>query len=235
MISVCMTTYNGEKFISQQIVSILKQLSVDDELIISDDGSVDNTIHIIQSFNDPRIKLYLNQFGDVVTNFEFVINKSCGDIIFLSDQDDIWIFDKVVKHFDKYIDSNPRLVLSDYSLINSEGNLINQNFKNKRIINSFIFNVIKNTGIGCTMSFNKGFKDLILPFPKSLPMHDWWIFLIGIVLGNVTYIDEKLTLYRRHGNNFTKDMNTSIYKKLSWRLFLLRVIFFRLILLKIKK
>ncbi|OUC60285.1 glycosyltransferase [Acinetobacter seifertii] len=81
-ISVCMATYNGEKYIKEQLVSILKQISETDEVIISDDSSVDNTLNIIKSINDSRVKVYRNCFRNVIKNFEFSISKASGDIIF---------------------------------------------------------------------------------------------------------------------------------------------------------
>ena len=96
MISVCMATFNGEKYIKEQIESILSQISLSDELVISDDKSTDNTLDIIRDFNDPRIKLYIHEKDHgFVRNFENALTKSNGDIIFLSDQDDIWMPDKV--------------------------------------------------------------------------------------------------------------------------------------------
>ena len=96
MISVCIATYNGEKYIKQQLLSILKQIKVNDEIIISDDHSTDKTFNIIKSFNDTRIKFFLNNKGKGYTrNFENALEKAHGDIIFLSDQDDIWIDNKV--------------------------------------------------------------------------------------------------------------------------------------------
>ena len=90
MISVCMATYNGEKYIQEQIDSILCQLSKDDELVISDDHSTDATCDIIKSYNDRRIKLFLNELAKGVThNFENALLHSKGDIIFLADQDDV--------------------------------------------------------------------------------------------------------------------------------------------------
>ena len=96
MISVCMASYNGEKYIKEQIDSILKQLSDEDELVISDDGSTDNTLSVIQSIHDKRIKLIHNQGEHGYSrNFENALKNSKGDYIFLSDQDDVWKDNKV--------------------------------------------------------------------------------------------------------------------------------------------
>lgn len=98
MISVCMASYNGAIFIKQQAVSILNQLGLEDELIISDDGSKDNTLEILASLNDSRIKIYHHSAPHgVVSNFENAIKHASGDYIFLSDQDDIWLSNKKEK------------------------------------------------------------------------------------------------------------------------------------------
>lgn len=95
MISVCMATYNGEEYIKEQLESILCQLGEMDEIIISDDGSTDNTLNIIESYNDSRIKIHINtgKHG-FVYNFENALQKAKGEYIFLSDQDDIWLPEK---------------------------------------------------------------------------------------------------------------------------------------------
>ena len=97
-ISVCIATYNGERYIREQLDSILSQLSLDDEVIISDDGSKDSTIEIISSYLDSRIKVFKNNGKHgYVGNFENALNHSSGDFIFLSDQDDIWELQKIEK------------------------------------------------------------------------------------------------------------------------------------------
>ncbi len=91
MLSVCIATYNGAKYINKQVESILLQLGIDDEIVVSDDGSIDQTISILESFGDERIKIFRNtgRHG-VVSYFENALNHSSGEVIFLSDQDDIW-------------------------------------------------------------------------------------------------------------------------------------------------
>ncbi|EXY58193.1 glycosyltransferase, partial [Bacteroides fragilis] len=96
LISVCIATYNGEKFIVEQLKTILSQLTDFDEIIISDDHSSDCTLSLIRSFRDPRIKIYLNENDKGYTsNFENALKKATGEIIFIADQDDIWKKDKV--------------------------------------------------------------------------------------------------------------------------------------------
>src|SRR5690606_17055698 len=95
-ISVCIPTYNGEKYIKAQLESILVQLKPEDEVIISDDSSTDNTIEVIKLFADQRIKLFTNnKFKSPKFNLENALSKATGDIFFLADQDDIWEKDKI--------------------------------------------------------------------------------------------------------------------------------------------
>ena len=123
MISVCMATYNGETYIKEQIESIINQLSSSDELIISDDKSTDNTLKIINEFKDPRIKIYIHEKDHgFVKNFENALEKAKGDFIFLSDQDDIWLPNKVaatLKELEYY-----DFVVSDCITINKYGEII---------------------------------------------------------------------------------------------------------------
>jgi glycosyltransferase involved in cell wall biosynthesis len=96
--SICIATYNGEKYIQEQIESILCQVDVNDEIIVSDDNSTDNTLAIVKSFNDDRITIYVNQGCKGYTgNFENALKYARGEYIFLADQDDIWVMGKVTK------------------------------------------------------------------------------------------------------------------------------------------
>ena len=98
MISVCMASFNGNKYIKKQLDSILSQLGIDDEVIIVDDASEDDTVSTIMNFNDPRIKLFENENNTgVIASFERSITLAKGEIIFLSDQDDIWLPNKIQK------------------------------------------------------------------------------------------------------------------------------------------
>ncbi|MFD2145292.1 glycosyltransferase [Mucilaginibacter antarcticus] len=118
-VSVCLASYNGEKYIVEQLKSILSQLNSNAELIISDDGSSDETLNLVNSFQDDRIKVYQNVSKNLIKNFENAIRKATGDVIFLSDQDDIWVADKVVKMM-AFIDQGYDIVVSDCKIINSE-------------------------------------------------------------------------------------------------------------------
>ncbi len=230
MISVCIATYNGEAFVYEQLNSILKQLSDNDEVLISDDNSSDNTLSIIASIRDPRLVIFKNHFRSPSKNFGFLIAKAKGDIIFLADQDDIWLPNKVEKHLACYLNAiiKPRLIVSNYQEIDQHGNLIVTNTQ-KEFTYSFYKSLWKNHFTGCTMSFDASLKNIILPFPSSIPMHDWWIGLLSIYMGDVVYIKEPLVYYRRHSNSVTTGLKTSSTQKLYWRLSLGYLILLRII------
>lgn len=217
MVSVCMTTYNGEKYVKEQIQSILIQLSDEDELIISDDGSTDKTLEIIEQIKDPRMKLFRNCFNNVVKNFEFTIGKSVGDIIFLSDQDDIWHQNKVEKYLNFFEKTCADLVISNVAIINQDGELQQEEFYKNRFKGAVYSNLIKNNFIGCAMAFRKTAVKWFLPFPADIPMHDWWIGLVIGKKGKVSFLDEKLLYYRRHGGNVTSGKKSSFYNIIKWR------------------
>jgi len=225
-ISVCIATYNGEKYIKDQLNSILFQINKNDEVIISDDHSTDKTIEILNSFNDKRIKIFTNDNGKgPINNFENAIKKSSGDFIFLSDQDDIWCNDKVFTIM-QFFDQNPNCtcIFSNAQIVDENGKKMGYNFfKNEPNLNLFKI-IIKNKFLGCTMAFKREIK--ILPFTKNIPMHDWYIGLKHLQRGNVKFINKNLIYYRRHSNNFTSDKSSSFKKIIKWRLQIIKAVFF---------
>ncbi len=204
MISVCMATYNGAKYIKEQVDSILTQLDINDELIVSDDGSTDDTITILESYNDSRIKIFnhdrkfpnFNNHQKVSKNFENAIMQASGDWIFLSDQDDIWAPNKV-EVCSKYFDSHD-LIVSDCCFIkDNEINLNSSILKGRDPIWSFTGKTPNYHG--CCMAFKSSRKDILLPFPKKLYAHDAWIGHITRFVGKAIILNkpgECLVYYR---------------------------------------
>lgn len=200
-ISVCIATYNGEKYIQEQISSILSQLSKDDEIIISDDGSKDNTINILHSFNDNRIKIFFNAFPHgVVPNFENAIKHAMGNIIFLSDQDDIWMPHKVKTVLNSFQDYD--FVVHNAEIVNGQKKKLGIDFFSFRHTKyGYWQNLWKMRYLGCTMAFRKEVLKDILPFPKKILWHDMWIAAILHLKYKGLLINEPLIYYRRHGDN----------------------------------
>ena len=199
-ISVCMATYNGEKFLKEQLDSILPQLSTEDEVVISDDGSSDATLEIIESYEDKRIQLYHSNNKNLIFNFENALIRAKGDFIFLSDQDDIWFENKIVKylkHLKKY-----HLVFSNAAIFS--GNNKNDHtlfFRDDRDRTGLLNNLYRVNFLGATLAFQKSVLQKALPFPKKIAMHDIWIGLIAESIGQTYYIKEPLIYYRRHENS----------------------------------
>lgn len=209
-ISVCLATYNGEKYIKEQVKSILYQLSDTDELIISDDISTDSTVAIINSFNDARIKVNINEKKlGVSANFNSALLKASGDIIFLSDQDDIWLESKVstsLFHLETY-----DLIVTNCKVIDKNNITIHESYFD--VVNSgkgLIKNLYRSTYLGCCLAFNKKVLKAILPIPKNLMMyHDWWIGFIAEQNFKVYFLNKPLLLYRRHNSTTSPTLGRS--------------------------
>lgn len=200
-ISVCMATYNGEKYILQQLLSILSQLSSDDEVIISDDKSTDGTLEIIANLADRRIRVSKNTGRPgPLGNFEQAIKQATRSLILLADQDDVWLPNKV-KDIQLLLQTND-LVLSDCQVVDENGRVIYESFfKHRGSQPGFWRNLYKNSYIGCCMAFRREVTDYALPFPPQVHMHDWWIGLLVEAKGRVYFYPEPLIRYVRHGAN----------------------------------
>ena len=201
-VSVAMATYNGEKYIKEQIETILKNLSDNDELVISDDGSSDMTVEIIKSFNDKRIKLIDGPKKGLKQNFNNAIKNTSGDIIFLSDQDDIWMDNKVNIVVECFKLNNYILIQHDAIVVDENDNVLFESFaEHRKVKTGIIKNLIKNSYHGCCIAFRKELKKEILPIPDSIYLHDEWIGLVAELNGKTYFLNEKLMKYRRHSEN----------------------------------
>lgn len=219
-ISICMATYNGEKYIKEQLDSILFQLGSEDELIISDDSSSDSTIEIIKSYKDERIKVYENQkFKSPIFNFENVLKHVRGDIVVLSDQDDLWESDKLEVIRKSFAIENSQIALKMYNgrCIDGKGDIIEDSlFKYLNVRDGLLQNIFKNSFIGCNIAFTKKLLDVSLPFPNTIPMHDMWLGCNAYIYGSVEFVESKVFNYRVHSQNYSI-RDTSFLQKLYWR------------------
>lgn len=204
VISICLATYNGSRYVEAHLRSILEQLSPEDEVLVADDGSTDNTIAIINAIGDPRIR-WVAQGGrlGVVKNFERSISAARGEYIFLSDQDDLWLPGKVDAVLEAFsLNPGATLVASDARVIDESGSVVADSFFEQRghFSAGVLHNLIKNKCLGCTLAFRRSMLEHFLPIPRDVPMHDMWFGMINDIYGKTHYIDRPLIAYRRHGS-----------------------------------
>lgn len=222
MVSVCIATYNGAGFIKKQIDSIICQLDKDDEIIISDDGSTDDTLKIIESYNDSRIKIlhhahdadiqklkHCKSYYYVTANFYNAIKNTAGDYIFLADQDDVWVKGRKEKMLSALQESD--CVMCNYGIIDENDIVSISEYKERKpFYSSLLANlVIVPPFVGCCMAFTKKTKEYILPFPKKLICHDLWIGCLCAKKKQITWIQKPLQLYRRHSSNVSSSTEKS--------------------------
>lgn len=237
MISVCVATYNGEKYLAQQLDSILVQLSEQDEVIISDDGSVDGTLAIVNEYmaKDSRIRLVEGPRKGVIANFERAITETQGDFIFLADQDDVWLPNKT-SEIVTFFETHPTfdVVVSDLIIVDEELKPITSSyFEYRNVKGGFFANLLKSGYIGAGMCFRKRMKKKILPIPHNVPMHDMWIGMLGETSKSSVFLPKQLTYYRRHGENVSEiATSSSVLQQLKWRTSLLFLLFKRNVLKK---
>lgn len=223
-ISVCLAAYNGQRYIASQISSILEQLGADDELIIGDDCSTDNTISIIESFSDKRIVVLKSDKNlRHVKNFERIISKAKGQLIFLSDQDDIWERGKLIamiEIFDRY--PSVTMVHHALSLMNERGDVYERHWNHlpdgisskRRFL---IRQIFKSQIFGCGLAFRASMLKYMLPFPRGVYAHDHWISLVNGIHGQIYHLNSPLVRYRQHANNLTPKKGLAIHKQLKVR------------------
>lgn len=231
MISVALAAYKGEKYIEAQIRSILPQLSHGDEIIVSDDRPGGMTEKIVKkiSAEDSRVVWVEGKSKGVVSNFINAIRYCKGDKIFLCDQDDVWLPDKVKRVMEAF-DEGYDLVLHNAYITDGNLNITDYSFFEKRgSKKGVIRNIFKNSYMGCCMAFDRKLLKKIMPMPRSIPMHDQWIGILAEIYGNVKFLDLPLIYYRVHGGNVTGG-KTTLRQKMEWRRYLIFKLYKRVIL-----
>lgn len=222
-----MAAYNGELYIEAQLRSILDQLEPGDEIVVVDDGSSDGTRECVRALESDQIRLIGHDRNRGVSRtFEDAIRIAKNEIIFLSDQDDIWMPDKVsavLAEFEK--DATVTLVVSDAALMDAHGKLIAESyFANRGEFQAgLVPNLIRNRFGGCTMAFRASIRAEVLPLPHGYDvLHDVWIGVRNTLShGRAVYIDRSLILNRRHASTATGREALSLRRKLRIRVHLL--------------
>ena len=224
MIDILMATYNGEAYIKEQIDSILNQTYKEWKLYIRDDGSTDNTVKIIKEYvlkyNDRIILIEDGMSGlGAKANFLELMKYSTNDYCMFSDQDDVWLENKIdislnrmKETEEKYGNNTPILVNTDLKVVDENKFIINESYWDyqqlcgqETRLNKII---VENNVTGCTMLLNRSLLKKSLDMPKEAIMHDYWINLIAVAFGKREIISEPTILYRQHSNNEVGASNT---------------------------
>jgi len=206
LVSIALATYNGERFLKEQIESLLNQTYKNIEIVISDDKSTDKTLEILNYYlqKDERIKFSINQNpSGFQKNFEKAIEQCCGEIIFLCDQDDVWYENKIEEHLSIYRNTNYKWVCNKVRIISKDNknlggldDFYTNYYSNIKILNQIGGRCI----IGCSTSYIAKYIKNIWPISKYAPSHDSYIQLN--IRPHKTYLIEKvLQDYRQHENN----------------------------------
>ena len=220
-VAVLLSTYNGEKYVAEQIHSILTQTYKNLVLVVRDDGSSDKTKKIVKEFADKydNIRLVEGKNMGFIKSFFELLKYEQADYYAYADQDDIWLPEKIslaVKSLDQLPASMPNMAFSNSDYYNVDMELIKEGEKNKTY--SFTNSLYECVSQGMTMVINQTAKDLILDFvPEKVFFHDWWTYMICSGIGNVAYDNVTTVKYRRDGKNATAE-GEGFFKVLSWRL-----------------
>lgn len=214
MVAILLSTFNGEKYLEQQILSIQNQTFEDWKLFVCDDGSGDKTNEIVNNISiiDPRIIILQKESTNMgaYKSFMWLLSQISAELYFFCDQDDIWLPSKIEKYLsiaNKYPINEPLLIHSDLIIVDETLNVLHNSFwefngSKQSEFNSFNFHCAYNNIPGCAMLINKRARDLSLIYPNTAKMHDAWVSLIvSFYKGNIISIIEPLILYRQHSNN----------------------------------
>ena len=229
ILSVCMATHNGASYLTHQIESIVAQLDADAELVVVDDASSDDTVRILLGFRDYRIRIMQNERKHgVVNTFARALAKARGDIIFLCDQDDVWHPTKVAATLEAFSSTPPpTLILSNGRVIDGQGRDTGKALFERQPPLGFFPNLVQNRYQGCVIAFRRELLDLVLPFPKDIPMHDSWIGVVNALVGRPAYLPDKLVGYRRHDRNVTTARHGPVGRMASQRWALVKALLSR--------
>lgn len=210
-VNIVMSTYNGEKYLADQIKSIQSQTFEDWQLLIRDDGSSDNTVSVIRDMakKDDRIHFIndgQNENYGVIKSFYHLVKYDSADYYFFSDQDDVWLPEKMemtLKRAQIESSDNPLLVYTDLKVVNEDLEVLQESMiksQSHHANTELVQELTENTVTGGTMMINKALADKWQVYDNLL-MHDWYLALLAASLGKLVYIDQATQLYRQHEAN----------------------------------
>jgi len=225
-ISICVATYNGGKYLAEQLDSIFAQINTDWRLLIRDDGSTDNTLDIIERYATKysgKIVLVADKHGRLgpCMNFAQLLDWANTEYIMFSDQDDVWLPNKIeltlnaMKQAEQAYPDQPLLVHTDLKVVDSDLNTIcDSMWSYQRLFPEIGENLVKimaqNVVTGCAMMINKKAKTVSTPIPKEAVMHDWWIAVNIAKHGKIMSVSIPSILYRQHVGNERGAQKTNV-------------------------
>jgi glycosyltransferase involved in cell wall biosynthesis len=219
-LSVALAAKDGSRYLAAQVASILPQLCAGDELIISVDPSGDNTRELAEHLasSAPCIRVMDGPGLGVVKNFERAIAAAQNERIFLSDHDDVWMPHKVAEVLRAFTESGAALVIHDARVVDGGlAEIAPSYFRLRKSGPGYRKNLLKNSYMGACIAFTRELKQVALPFPPHIPMHDQWLGLLAERHGGVHFLKEPLISYRRHGSNATSSTHAGLGQMLAWR------------------
>lgn len=211
-----MPTYNGGKYLREQLDSIYAQTLLPDEVIVVDDCSTDETISILEEYKEKYgLKFFRNDNNlGYNRNFEKAISLCSGDYIALSDQDDIWLPTKLEKSYCKLLEIENELPALVSSFVSTNKQVLHRIPEKRYIEGGWDLNLNRYVSQGCTLMFNRSLVQYIIPFPDGI-MYDAYIGFVASLIGNRYYIGENLMYYRIHNNNSFATSDNSFIERLS--------------------
>jgi len=213
MITVCLATYNGEKYLKEQIESLLNQTYKEFQILALDDCSTDSTINILKFYNIKTLEIEKNNgpSSSFSTLLSHALNDTKNHYFMFCDQDDIWEKDKIEKEYklmkeqESLYPNTPLLIHTDLTVVNENLEKISDSFIKYQNLNPSQTKLnkllLQNIITGCTIMINRELALLSSPFPKEVIMHDWWIALVATTFGRIFYLPEATIKYRQHNSN----------------------------------
>ena len=230
MISILLAAWNGEKYIAEQLDSLLSQTVQNFRLYVSDDCSADGTFQILQDYRRRYPdKIFITRrsqnSSNAKHNFFDLMTAHKDDYVMLCDQDDVWLPRKIELTLEKmkqleslYGKEMPLLVHTDLHIVDAGLRVLcpsyrlamNANYRRTELKDSIIQNILT----GCTVMYNRALSELVQKEPDYMHMHDWWLMLIASAFGAIGHVDEQTILYRQHSHNSigARDMRSPLYK-----------------------
>lgn len=220
-VSVCMATFNGASFVREQIDSILADLEASDELIVVDDGSVDDSVAVVASIEDSRLTLVESESNHgQVRAFQTVLGKARHEVIMLADQDDLWPAGRRQVLVDALARAD--VAAGNYQTFGTRAGgparPLRSSYDGHPVGNVLGLALGRRPYFGSCMALRREFRGVVLPFPKAVEAHDHWLAIAGIVAGRVAHVEDAVTIRRLHAGNLTPTTRRALGRVITTRL-----------------